>query len=71
MPKKQVRTIFDCRHETEVSVRVDSDVAVPEVVRGLGQCPSCMGEEKLFAVPGIAPQPGGQVVLDSILMIPV
>jgi hypothetical protein len=71
MPKKQVHTVFDCRHETEISVRVDNDVAIPETVRGLGQCPDCMGENNLFAVPGIAPQPGGRVALDSILMIPV
>jgi hypothetical protein len=68
----RVRTRFDCGHELDVDVRVDDDVTVPDTVRGLGQCPSCMGEGNLVAISGVAPQPGGQeLVLDSILMIPV
>lgn len=67
-----VRTLFDCQHETDVEVSIDDDIAVPEVVRGLGQCPDCMGEPHVIAVSGVAPQPGGQqLVLDSILMMPI
>ena len=68
----RVHTRFDCQHEAEVDVSIDDDITIPEVVRGLGQCPECMGERHLIAVSGVAPQPGGQqLVLDSILMMPI
>jgi len=68
----RVRTRFDCKHETDIDVAVDRDITIPDVVRGLGQCPDCMGEEHVIAVSGVAPQPGGQeLVLDSILMMPI
>lgn len=68
----RVHTVFDCKHETEIEVSVDDDVTIPESVRGLGQCPDCMGESKVVPVSGVAPQPGGkELVLDSILMIPI
>lgn len=67
-----VNTLFDCKHETIVEVQIDDDVIVPAQVRGLGQCPECMGELGAVPVSGVAPQPGGKVlVLDSIMMIPV
>ena len=67
-----VNTLFDCKHESLIDVRIDDDVVVPAQVRGLGQCPSCMGEESAVPVSGVAPQPGGkQLVLDSIMLIPV
>jgi hypothetical protein len=53
-------------------VSVDGDVTVPDLVRGLGQCPTCMSEERLIAISGVAPHPGGrELVLDSILMMPI
>lgn len=68
----QVHTRFECSHEMSVDVAIDGDVQVPEVVRGLGKCPGCTGEEHVIAVSGVAPQNGGeQLVLDSILMIPI
>jgi hypothetical protein len=68
----RVHTRFDCKHEAEIEVSIDDDIRVPDVVRGLGQCPDCMGEEHVIAVSGVAPQAGGQaLVLDSILMMPV
>jgi len=68
----RVHTLFDCKHEKDIDVDIDSDVEVPASVRGLGKCPDCMGEEKVIAVSGVAPKPGGrEVVLDSILMIPI
>jgi hypothetical protein len=68
----RVHTRFDCQHETDIDVSVDRDVTIPEVVRGLGQCPACMGEERVRAVSGVAPQSGGkELVLDSILMMPI
>lgn len=68
----RVHTVFDCKHETEIEVSVDDDVTIPEQVRGLGQCPDCMGEAQVVPVSGVAPQPGGkELVLDSILMIPI
>ena len=67
-----VHTVFDCKHEREIDVDVDSDTVVPSSVRGLGQCPECMGEANVVPVSGVVPQPGGnEIVLDSILMIPV
>jgi len=69
----QVRTVFDeCKHEKLIDVSVDSDTEIPERVRGLGLCPDCMEEENVVPVSGIAPKPGGkEVVLDSILMMPI
>lgn len=68
----RVHTAFDCKHEHDVEVDVDDDVEIPASVRGLGKCPDCMAEERVIAVAGVAPQPGGQrVVLDSILMMPI
>ena len=67
-----VHTLFDCKHETEIKVQIDSDVEIPDQVRGLGKCPDCLGQPKLWPVPGVAPQPGGQkLVVDSIMLIPV
>jgi hypothetical protein len=67
-----VNTLFDCKHEVIVDVRIDDDVIVPAQVRGLGQCPDCMGEETAVPVSGVAPQPGGRdLVLDSIMLIPI
>lgn len=67
-----VNTLFDCKHETVIDVRIDDDVIVPAQVRGLGQCPNCMGEESAVPVSGVAPQPGGKsLVLDSIMLIPI
>jgi hypothetical protein len=67
-----VNTLFDCKHETIVEVRIDDDVIVPARVRGLGQCPDCMGEESAVPISGVAPQPGGKdLVLDSIMLIPI
>lgn len=68
----RVRTLFDCKHQTDIDVSIDDDVKIPELARGLGNCPDCMGEPRVIAVAGIAPQPGGrEVVLDSILMVPI
>ena len=68
----RVHALFDCKHETDVDVSIDPDVRIPNAVRGLGQCPDCMGEQHLIAVSGVAPQAGGrELVLDSILMMPI
>ena len=69
----RVNTLFDqCKHEKIIDVDVDADTEIPEQVRGLGLCPDCMEEEHVVPVSGVAPKPGGkQVVLDSILMIPI
>jgi hypothetical protein len=67
-----VHTCFDCKHEMDIEVSVDKDVEIPESVRGLGKCPTCMGSDRMVAVSGVAPQPGGRpLVLDSILMMPI
>jgi hypothetical protein len=72
LARRVVSTLFDCGHRTDVTVSLDTDVTVPELVRGLGQCPACMSEGRLVAISGVAPQRGGrQLVLDSILMMPV
>lgn len=69
---KHVHTLFDCTHERDIRVSLDDDVEIPPTVRGLGQCPDCMGEARLIAISGVAPQPGGQrLVLDSIMMLPI
>jgi hypothetical protein len=68
----RVHTVFACKHERDIEVSIDDDVEVPESVRGLGKCPDCTGQENLIAVSGVAPKPGGrEVVLDSIMMMPV
>jgi hypothetical protein len=69
----QVRTLFDgCKHVKVIDVDVDPDTEIPAQVRGLGLCPDCMEEENVVPVSGVAPKPGGkQVVLDSILMMPI
>lgn len=68
----RVHTEFDCGHTHEIDVDIDEDVRVPEQVRGLGKCPDCMTEEKIVPISGVAPGPGGRdLVLDSILMIPI
>lgn len=55
-----------------VDVSIDDDVEIPASVRGLGKCPACSGGENMIAVSGLAPKPGGkEVVLDSILMMPM
>jgi len=72
MPKRRVHTRFDCEHETDVEVSIEEDVEIPDTVRGLGQCPTCMGKPHVIAVSGVAPQPGGRaLMLDSILMMPI
>jgi hypothetical protein len=68
----QVHTRFDCSHELDVEVAIDPDVEVPEVVRGLGKCPACSGEQNVVPVSGVAPQPGGKrLVVDSIMLMPI
>lgn len=68
----RVHTVFDCKHETEIDVDIDADVVVPESVRGLGKCGSCIGHDTVVPISGIVPQPGGEtVVLDSILLMPI
>jgi hypothetical protein len=55
-----------------VELAIDGDVEIPDIVRGLGKCPECKGEEHVIPVSGVAPQPGGErLVLDSILMIQI
>jgi hypothetical protein len=68
----QVHALFDCKHETDVEISIEDDVHIPERVRGLGQCPACMGEERVITIPGVAPQPGGrELVLDSVMVMAV
>ena len=67
----RIHTVFDCQHEADLDVSIDDDVEVPASVRGLGQCPSCMSEERVIPISGVAPQPGGRVVVDSIMLIPI
>jgi hypothetical protein len=68
----RVHTIFDCKHELDIDISVDDDVEIPPSVHGLGKCPACTGETNVVPVSGVAPKPGGrEVVLDSILMIPI
>jgi hypothetical protein len=68
----RVHTVFDCRHEEDIDIRIDEHVRIPEQVRGLGKCPACQGKEGMVPVTGVAPGPGGsELVLDSILMMPV
>jgi hypothetical protein len=69
----KVRALFDqCKHEKVIDVDVDADAEIPELVRGLGRCPDCMEGERIVAIAGIAPKPGGkEVVVDSILMMPI
>jgi hypothetical protein len=67
-----VHAKFDCSHEVDVDVSIDEDVEVPPIVRGLGKCADCSGEENLVPVSGVAPQPGGDhLIVDSIMLIPV
>ncbi|MDQ2744597.1 MAG: hypothetical protein M3Z66_20200 [Chloroflexota bacterium] len=67
-----VHTLFDCKHEKDIEVRLDDDVVVPGTVRGIGKCPDCMEEDQLIAISGVAPGPGGRVLtLDSIMMIAI
>jgi hypothetical protein len=66
-----VHTRFDCKHEKDIILSIEDDVEIPESVRGLGKCPDCTGGGNLTAVGGIAPRPGGKVVLDSIMMMPI
>jgi hypothetical protein len=66
-----VHTVFDCKHERDVEIRIEDDVVIPEQVRGLGKCPACQGVEGMVPITGVAPGPGGkELVLDSILMMP-
>lgn len=68
----RVHTIFDCKHEREIEVSIESDVVIPPSIRGLGKCPECKGERETIAIAGVASQPGGErLVLDSVLMMPV
>jgi hypothetical protein len=66
-----VHTIFDCKHQKDIELSIEDDVEIPESVRGLGKCPDCTGALNLSAVGGIAPQPGGRVVLDSVMLISI
>ena len=69
---RQVHATFDCKHEADVEISIEDDVRIPESVRGLGQCPACMGEERIVTIPGVAPQPGGrELVLDSVMLMAV
>lgn len=66
-----VHTVFDCKHEHDIDVRIEDDVRIPSQVRGLGKCPDCQGAEGMIPITGVAPGPGGkELVLDSILMMP-
>jgi hypothetical protein len=69
----KVNALFEaCKHERVIDVSIEDDVKVPPQVRGLGLCPDCMEEDNVVPVAGIAPQPGGrEVVVDSILMMPI
>jgi hypothetical protein len=70
----RVHTVFDCQHEKDIDVSIDDDVEIPERVRGLGKCPDCRGKscEAMIAISGVAPKPGGrEIVLDSIMMMPI
>lgn len=68
----RVHTIFDCKHEAYIDISIEDDVEIPTSVRGLGKCPECRGEENLVPVSGVTPKPGGkEVVLDSVMMMPV
>ena len=68
----QVLAVFDCKHETRLEISIEDDVDIPSSVRGLGQCPACMGEERVITIPGVAPQPGGkELVLDSVMVMAV
>lgn len=67
----RIHTVFDCKHEKDVDVSVDDDVIIPASVRGLGKCPECKSETRVIAVSGVAPQPGGTLIVDSILMMPI
>lgn len=66
-----VHTVFDCKHETDLEVSIDEDVEIPSSVRGLGKCPQCVGGGHLVPVSGVAPQPDGRVIVDSIMLIPI
>lgn len=67
----QVQTVFDCRHERELSVQIENDVVIPDQVRGIGKCPQCRGGGEYYNVAGIAPQSGGkELVLDTIMIMP-
>ncbi|GAC1323266.1 MAG: hypothetical protein NVS2B16_04040 [Chloroflexota bacterium] len=67
----RIHTLFDCKHETDLDVSIENDVEIPSTVRGLGKCPLCVGETHLVPVSGVAPQPGGRIVVDSIMLIPI
>jgi hypothetical protein len=72
VPIAHVLTNFDCGHHAEIDVSIDDDIVVPPTVRGLGRCPDCMSEDRLIAISGVAPRSAGrELVLDSILMMPV
>lgn len=71
MAKKRVHTRFDCAHESDVEISIEDDVEIPGTVRGLGKCPDCTGETRAIPVAGVAPQAGGRLVLDSVLMMSI
>lgn len=66
-----VQTRFDCSHTSVVDVQIDDDVNVPAEVRGLGKCEECMAESNLIPISGVQPLPTGDLVLDSIFLMPV
>lgn len=68
----RVHTVFDCKHEQDLEVQIEDDVIIPASVRGLGKCPTCKGEVNSVPIAGVAPGADGrELVLDSILMMPV
>ena len=67
----RIHTVFDCKHEADLEVSIEDDVEIPESVRGLGRCQACTGEARVIPVSGIAPLPGGRVVVDSIMRMPL
>lgn len=71
MAKVSVQTKFDCNHTELIKVNLDSDVAVPAEVRGLGKCTECMEETHLIPISGVQPDENGQLMLDSIFLMPI
>ncbi|MGI8827019.1 MAG: hypothetical protein ACR2JC_15525 [Chloroflexota bacterium] len=67
----QVHAAFDCKHEVDLDVPIEDDVEIPACVRGLGKCPDCRDEGRLLPVAGVAPQPGGRILADSVMLIPI
>lgn len=71
MPRVSVQASFVCKHTTAVEVDVDSDVSLPDEVRGLGKCADCMEETNLIAISGVQPRADGSLMLDSVFWMPI